>query len=115
MQNICGVDISKDWLDSFASPTGCFERFANTADGVVALSAFCREAGVELVVMEASGGYEQPAFHALWGLGLPCAIANARAVRDFSPWLKFILSARPAGSRRARGMGAFEKTDRIDA
>ena len=48
--------------------------------------------------MEASGGYEQPAFHALWGLGLPCAIANARAVGDF-----------------ARGMGAFEKTDRIDA
>ena len=98
MQNICGVDISKDWLDSFASPTGCFERFANTADGVVALSAFCREADIALVVMEASGGYEQPAFHALWGLGLPCAIANARAVRDF-----------------ARGMGAFEKTDRIDA
>ena len=98
MQNICGVDISKDWLDSFASPTGSFERFANTPEGVTALACFCHEAGVALVVMEASGGYEKAAFHSLWGLGLPCAIANARAVRDF-----------------AKAMGNFEKTDRIDA
>ena len=57
MQNICGVDISKDWLDAFASPTGCFERFANTPDGALALVRFCHDGAIGLVVMESSGGY----------------------------------------------------------
>lgn len=65
MPNICGVDISKDWLDCFASQAGSFERFANTPEGVTALARLCHAAGVELVVMEASGGYERAAFHAL--------------------------------------------------
>jgi transposase len=98
MHRICGVDIAKDWLDAFAGPTGQFERFANTPDGIRALADFCHAADIELVVMEASGRYEQLAFLTLWGLGQPCAITNARAVRDF-----------------ARAMGHLEKTDRIDA
>ena len=95
---ICGVDISKDWLDAWLAPNERYERYANTADGVTALAATCREAGVDLVVMEASGGYEKPAFLSLWQLGMPSAITNARAVRDF-----------------AKAMGYLEKTDRIDA
>jgi transposase len=98
MQIICGVDIAKDWLDVFASSTGGFGRMANTPEGVQALVAFCREAGAELVVMEASGGHEQAAYLALWEHELPCAIVNALAVRNF-----------------ARAMGSLEKTDRIDA
>ena len=98
MNRICGVDISKDWLDAFAGPTGEFERFANTPDGIKALACFCEAAGIELVVMEASGRYEQLAFLTLWELGQPCAITNARAVRAF-----------------AKAMGHLEKTDRIDA
>ena len=98
MKRICGVDISKDWLDAFAGPTGVFERFANTPEGIAALACFCEAAGIELVVMEASGRYEQLAFLTLWKLGQPCAITNARAVRNF-----------------AKAMGHFEKTDRIDA
>ena len=95
---ICGVDISKDWLDVWLAPTERHVRHANTAQGVAALAADCREAGVQLVVMEASGGYEQAAFLSLWQYGLPSAITNARAVRDF-----------------AKAMGHLEKTDRIDA
>jgi transposase len=98
MRYFCGVDISKEWLDAFASSTGAVKRFSNTPDGVKALAAFCRATGVELVVMEASGGYEQLVFLTLWGLGQPCAITNARAVRDF-----------------AKAMGQLEKTDKIDA
>jgi transposase len=96
MRIICGVDISKAWLDSWA--TGRYQRFANTAQGVEQLLTFCRENDVELVVMEASGGVEQAAFLALWKQGQPCAIANPKAVRDF-----------------AKAMGYMEKTDRIDA
>jgi transposase len=53
---------------------------------------------VELVVMEATGGYEKLPFALLWAHGMPAAIVNPRSVRRF-----------------AEGMGFFEKTDRIDA
>ncbi|WP_426231202.1 IS110 family transposase [Pararhizobium sp. DWP3-4] len=95
---ICGVDVSKDWLDAQVRPAGVFERFGNDADGIGALAALCRAHGVALVVMEASGGYERSAFLLLWELGVACALANALSVRRF-----------------AEAMGFLEKTDRIDA
>ena len=97
MQIICGVDVCKAWLDAWVA-TGVFQRFANDEKGVAALGELCREHGAELIVMEASGGVEQPAFLALWKQGHPCAIANPKAVRRF-----------------AEAMGFLEKTDRIDA
>lgn len=97
MTIICGVDVSKAWLDAWIEPAG-HRRFANTPEGVGDLAAFCRDQDVELVVMEASGGIEQDAFLALWQHGQPCAIANPRAVRKF-----------------AEAMGYLEKTDRLDA
>jgi len=60
------------------------ERFANTASGVESLAAFCRAHGVELVVMEASGGCERTAFAMLWSMGHPCALVNPRQVRRFA-------------------------------
>jgi len=95
---VCGVDVSKDWLDAHVAPSGAAARFANDACGVDQLAAFCRQQAVGLVVMEASGGYERTAFAMLWGMGQPCGLANARSVRRF-----------------AEGMGYLEKTDRIDA
>lgn len=94
---ICGVDVSKDWLDAHVAG-GAAMRFANTASGVEELAAFCRGHAVALLVMEASGGYERTAFAGLSAAELPCAIVNARQVRRF-----------------AEAMGYLEKTDRIDA
>lgn len=96
MRIICGVDVSKKWLDAWISQR--HRRFANSPEGCEALLGFCREHSAALVVMEASGGLEQSCFLALWKLGQPCAIANARSVRRF-----------------AEAMGYLEKTDRIDA
>lgn len=96
MRIICGVDVSKAWLDAWL--TGTHRRFPNRAEGYEALVAFCREQSADLVVMEASGGLEQPCFLSLWRQGQPCAVANARSVRRF-----------------AEAMGYLEKTDRIDA
>lgn len=98
MQVVCGVDVSKAWLDAHVAPAGVSERFANTAEGVAELSALCTGHGVELVVMEASGGFERLAFTLLWAGGQSCALANPRQVRSF-----------------AQAMGQAEKTDRIDA
>lgn len=97
-RKICGVDVSKSWLDICVEPAGTAARFDNDAEGIVALAGFCRAHAVDLVVMEASGGYEREAFLLLWGLGQACAVVNARSVRRF-----------------AEAMGRLEKTDRIDA
>ena len=97
-KKICGVDVSSEWLDARLGPQGQCLRVENSAEGVSALAAFCRDHGVELVVLEATGGYERLAFGLLWAQGLPCALANPRSVRRF-----------------AQSMGLLEKTDRIDA
>lgn len=95
---ICGVDVSSTSLDAFVRPSGPARSFNNTAEGIAELAAFCRQQSIELVAMEASGGYEKQAFALLWAGGVPVALLNPRAVRDF-----------------AKGMGLLEKTDRIDA
>lgn len=95
---ICGVDVSSRTLDVQLGRQGPFQRFPRTPEGIAALALFCRTHAVTLVVMEATGGYERLPFALLWEAGLPVAIVNPRAVRDF-----------------AKGMGVLEKTDRLDA
>lgn len=95
---ICGVDVSKQWLDAHVGATSAAQRFSNDAAGIAALADFCRHHGATLVAMEASGGYERLAYLMLWQTGLACGLANARSVRRF-----------------AEAMGYLEKTDRIDA
>jgi transposase len=55
---LCGVDVSKEWLDAYVEPGGMAGRFGNDAAGIAELAGFCRSHGVELAVMEASGRYE---------------------------------------------------------
>jgi transposase len=98
MKIICGVDVSKARLDACIEPGAIFASFDNDAAGIAELTAFCREHRAELVVMEASGGYERRPFLLLWEAGMPCGLTNPRSVR-----------------RYAEAMGILEKTDRIDA
>ena len=95
---ICGVDISSLSLEARIGPEGAFASFSNNPQGIMALASFCQAHQVELVAMEATGGYEQQALALLWEQGLPVAILNPRAVRRF-----------------ADSMGQMEKTDRLDA
>lgn len=95
---ICGVDVSSDALDARIGRDGAETRIAATPEGVADLAVFCREHKVTLVVMEATGGYEKLVHALLWSHGIPAAIVNPRAVRQF-----------------AQAMGFLEKTDRIDA
>jgi transposase len=98
MKIICGVDISKASFDACIEPGSIRGSFSNDGPGIAALAAFCRKHKAELVVMEATGGYERKALLLLWEQGLPCAVTNARNVRQY-----------------AEAMGVLEKTDRIDA
>jgi transposase len=97
-QIICGVDVSSTALDAHVHPAGVYQRFDNSADGIAALAAFCRDHKVDLVAMEATGGYERQALYLLAAQGLCLVLANPRQVRSF-----------------AEALGLLEKTDRIDA
>jgi len=97
-RTICGVDISSNSLDARIGREGAFAQFSNSAAGIASLASFCNLHHVDLVAMEATGGYEQRAFALLTEQGIPVAILNPRAVRQF-----------------AQSMGQFEKTDRLDA
>jgi len=92
------VDVSSHSLQARIGKEGAAASFPNQVEGIAQLAAFCREHRATLVAMEATGGYEQQAFAQLCELGLPAAIVNPRAVRQF-----------------AQAMGLLEKTDRIDA
>lgn len=96
---VAGIDIAKLHVDlavSTAPPLS--ERFANDSDGHAAVIARLEPLAVQLVVMEATGGYEAPLACALQAAGLAVAVVNPRQARDF-----------------AKAMGRLAKTDRIDA
>jgi len=95
---VCGVDIAFSPLAARVGQDGAGATFANTPEGIAELAAFCKTHQVALIAMEATGGYEQRAFAQLCGHGLPVAVVNPRAVRQF-----------------AQSMGWLEKTDAIDA
>jgi transposase len=95
---ICGVDVSSKSLDARMGRDGASASFTNEPEGIAKLAEFCQSHKVDLVAMEATGGYEKKPFALLWAAGIRVAVVNPRAVRNF-----------------AQGMGLFEKTDRIDA
>jgi len=95
---ICGVDIASSSLAARVGQDGAEATFQNSTEGIAGLAAFCHNHDVELVAMEATGGYEQRAFAQLSESDLAVTIVNPRAVRQF-----------------AQSMGRLEKTDSIDA
>lgn len=96
MSEFIGIDVSKARLDVAAHGGG----FAvdNTEAGIEQLCQQLKALAPELVVMEASGGYERMGVAALAAAGLPVVLVNARQVREF-----------------ARATGVLAKTDRLDA
>lgn len=94
-----GIDVAKAHIDvSLLGARLDAQRFDNNADGHTALATALQPFGIDLVVMEATGGYEAELACALQSAGLPVAVVNPRQARDF-----------------ARAMGKLAKTDAIDA
>lgn len=94
-----GVDVSKQRLDvASRGATVPVPSVANDDNGIAKLVGALREHPVELVCMEATGGYEVGVAGALLAAGVAVAIVNPRQVRDF-----------------ARAVGQLAKTDAIDA
>lgn len=95
---LVGIDVATAELVVAARPTGERWPVANDERGVQTLAERLRRDAPELIVLEATGGYELLCVAALVTVGLPTVVANPRQVRDF-----------------ARGTGQLAKTDRIDA
>lgn len=93
-----GIDVSKNSLELAIDQQTGSQRFANDEAGIKALCKQLLEQKVSAVLLEATGGLERPAAHALYAAGLAVMVINPRQARDFS-----------------KAMGILAKTDRIDA
>lgn len=93
-----GIDVGKLSLDLAVDGQPGARRFANTPAGITGLVAALRALGVERILVEATGGYEEPVLEACCDAGLWISRINPRQARDF-----------------ARATGELAKTDAIDA
>ena len=93
-----GIDIAKAELVVAVRPTGDRWALANTEAAWPTLCGRLQALAPQLVVCEASGGYEAPLASALAAAGLPLVVVNPRQVRDF-----------------AKATGTLAKTDGLDA
>jgi transposase len=95
---IVGIDVAKASLDVAVRPSGEQRRLDNDAAGIAEVVAWLRAISPQVIVTEATGGYEAPLVAELGLAKLPVAVVNPRQVRDF-----------------ARATGRLAKTDRLDA
>jgi transposase len=83
-QCFVGIDVSKETLDIALRPSAQRWTEANDAAGAERLAKRLKAASPELVVLEATGGYEILIATALAAAGLQVAVVNPRQVRDFA-------------------------------
>ncbi|RDI18617.1 transposase [Pseudacidovorax intermedius] len=95
-----GIDVAKATLEVALSSEPRSSSWANDEAGLASLLAYVEGVGerVALVLLEATGGLEQPAAAALCAQGYAVIVVNPRQAHDF-----------------AKAMGHLAKTDRIDA
>jgi transposase len=93
-----GVDISKASLEVGTWPKTQLRTFSNQAQGYAQLLAYLDELSPQLVVMEATGGYELDLAVALSAAQREFVVINPRQVRDF-----------------AKSDGTLAKSDALDA
>jgi len=93
-----GIDVSKDRLDVAVLGEECSWQVDNTPDGIAELVQRMAEMQPELIVVEATGGYQRAVVEALFWAGLAVAVVNPARVRQF-----------------ARACGLLAKTDKLDA
>ena len=98
MRNYIGIDIAKQSFDLHRLKTKQDRRMNNSPDGIRQCVALCNDIQPELIVMEATGGYEVALASTLQAEGWAVAVVNPRRIRDF-----------------ARATGQLAKTDKLDA
>jgi transposase len=93
-----GLDVSKSEIVVATHPAGTLWTSDTTPAAIDQLIARLIEVRPDVIVVEATGGYERAVVAAAVAAGLPIAIVNPRQVRAF-----------------AKAVGQLAKTDAIDA
>ena len=93
-----GIDVSKDRLDVAVLGERQEKQVCNSQAGIKELVAWMQDLQPELIVVEATGGYQRAVVEALFWAGLAVAVVNPARVRQF-----------------ARACGLLAKTDKLDA
>lgn len=97
-EHFVGIDVAKDWLDVAVLGEKRTRPFANTKKGIRDLVRWGSQLQPQLIVVEATGGYEEALVLALFEAGLPVALVSPQRVRQY-----------------ARAKGRLAKTDPLDA
>ena len=84
MDNILGIDISKDRLDVFTLADGAYHQFANDRPGLGALVRQLGKLDQPLVVFEATGAYHRKLEASLAQHSLDFNKINPRQSRRFA-------------------------------
>jgi transposase len=98
MKTYVGIDVAKGSFDVNVNGQNKVRHFEYTDDKINECIEQLSKEQVELIVMEATGGYELKLAIKLQSAGLAISIVNPRRIRDF-----------------AKSMGLLAKTDKIDA
>ena len=97
-EHFVGIDVSKDKLDVAICGEKRGWEVANNKKGIARLVQQMCEWNPKVLVVEATGGYEDGVVLALFEAGLPVAVVSPQRVRQY-----------------ARAKGLLAKTDQIDA
>jgi len=95
---VVGIDVSKDRLDVCVRPSGEAFAVSRDAGGLDVLLARLRELSPQIVVAEATGGFETVVAASLGAAGMPVVVVNPAQIRAF-----------------AQALGKRAKSDPIDA
>ena len=95
---VIGIDVAKDNLEIYNDVSFHRAVYPNKTRDLERLAKDLKNISPELIVMEATGGYETPAAIAFSKAGLPYAIVFPRRVRQL-----------------AHGVGLIAKNDQVDA
>lgn len=93
-----GIDVAKDRFDVAVLGEKRTKQFTSTKKGMRDLVRWMSQVQPQLIVVEATGGYEEALMLALFEAGLPVALVSPQRVRQY-----------------ARAKGRLAKTDPLDA
>jgi len=97
-EHYVGIDVSKDRLDVAVLGRKEITQVGNTKPGLTKFTKEMRQLKPKLIVVEATGGYEEALVLGLFEAGLPVALVSPQRVRQY-----------------ARARGLLAKTDKLDA
>jgi transposase len=95
---VVGIDVSKNQLDVHVLPSQAIFSVSRDGPGLESLVCKLEALQPQIIVMEATGGFETIVAAALAAARLPLAIVNPRRIRAY-----------------AQALGQLAKTDRLDA